>query len=501
MQENTNRAIVINSIVLYSKMAITTICSLLITRFALKALGSNDFGLYSVLGGIISLIAIFNAIMLSTSNRFIAVAIGKNNVEEANIQFNVCLTVHILIALFTMSIAIPIGNWYVNSFINYDGDINNALMVFNISIISSIISFVGVPYNGLLMAKERFHVFSFIDIIAHVLKLIIAYLLIDHFDQKLLIYTISLAVLTVLPVLCYWLYCKSNFGDIVRFRLCKEKQRYKEIFNFSAWVSVGAITTVGKSQGAALLVNAFFNTMMNTALGIANSINTYIQMFAQNVTQPMAPQITKSYVSGQQERTNDLLVMSTKFSFMMMFIVSVPFLLVPEWIVQLWLGEVPPYVVIFTVLLIVDNLVQSLNSGILNIIFASGKIAAYQVSVSILNVLSIVLAFIFLKIGFPASSMVGAYILVSVVKFFVLQIVLNKTVNVNNSVLFMHSYLPSFIVVILFLPLLFLRNIFNPLWLLLFSMLYCSACVFFVGLNNRERDYIKKLINKILKIK
>ena len=183
MQENTNRAIVINSIVLYSKMAITTICSLLITRFALKALGSNDFGLYSVLGGIISLIAIFNTIMLSTSNRFIAVAIGKNNVEEANIQFNVCLTVHILIALFTMSIAIPIGNWYVNSFINYEGDINNALMVFNISIISSIISFVGVPYNGLLMAKERFHVFSFIDIIAHVLKLIIAYLLIDHFDQ------------------------------------------------------------------------------------------------------------------------------------------------------------------------------------------------------------------------------------------------------------------------------------------------------------------------------
>lgn len=501
MQENTNRAIVINSIVLYSKMAITTICSLLITRFALKALGSNDFGLYSVLGGIISLIAIFNTIMLSTSNRFIAVAIGKNNVDEANIQFNVCLTVHILIALFTISVALPIGNWYVNSFINYDGDINDALMVFNISIISSIISFVGVPYNGLLMAKERFHVFSFIDIIAHILKLIIAYLLIEHFNQKLLIYTVSLAALTVIPVLFYWLYCRFFFADIVRFKICKDRNRYKEIFNFSAWVTVGAITTVGKNQGAALLVNAFFNTMMNTALGIANSINTYIQMFAQNVTQPMAPQITKSYVAGQQERANELLVMSTKFSFMMMFIVSVPFLLTPEWIVQLWLDEVPPYVVTFTILLVVDNLVQSLNSGISNIIFASGRIATYQVSVSILNVLSIVLAFIFLKIGFPAASMIVAYILVSVVKFFALQIVLNKTVKVDNSILFIHSYLPSLIVVVLFLPLLFLKNILNPLWLLVFSLLYCSVCVFYVGLNNRERGYIKKMFNKILKIK
>ena len=501
MQENTNRAIVINSIVLYSKMAITTICSLLITRFALKALGSNDFGLYSVLGGIISFIAIFNTIMLSTSNRFIAVAIGKRDLNEANIQFNVCLIVHIFIALFTLIIAIPLGNWYVDSFINYDGDIRNAIMVFNISIVSSIISFVGVPYNGLLMAKERFHVFSFIDIVAHIIKLIIAYLLIDHFSHKLLIYTVSLATLTIAPVILYWIYCKLNFGDIVKFNICKEKKRYKEIFNFSAWVSVGAITTVGKSQGAALLVNAFFNTMMNTALGIANCISVYIQMFAQNVTQPMSPQITKSYVSGQHDRTNELLVMSTKFSFMMMFFVSVPFLIAPEWLVQLWLGDIPPYVVTFTVLLIIDHLIQSLNSGISNIIFASGKIAFYQLSVSIINVLSIILAYIFLKSGLTASSLIVAYIVMSIIKLFVLQVVLKKTIRFDNGVLFVHSYLPSLTVVLMFLPILLLRDVVAPLWLLLLSMAYSATCIFFVGLNRNERNYVLKMKNKIPKIK
>ena len=501
MQENTNKAIAINSVVLYSKMIITTLCSLLITRFSLKALGSNDFGLFSVLGGIISFMAIFNTIMLSSSNRFIAVSIGKNDLKEANIQFNVCLITHIIIAMITLCAALPLGNWYIRAFLNYDGNINTALTIFNISIISSIVSFIGVPYNGLLMAKERFIVFSVVDIVAHITKLIIAYLLINHFSQKLLIYTITLSTLTMAPVIIYWLYCKRYFTEIVRFKLYTGLDKYKEIFNFSAWVSVGAVTTIGKNQGAALLVNAFFNTLMNTALGIANSINAYIQLFAQTVTQPMAPQITKSYASGQYDRTNELLVMSTKFSFLMMFLVSVPFMSVPEWIVRIWLGETPPYVVTFTVLLIVDNLVQSLNSGIVNIIFASGKIAFYQTSISLLNLLSIVLAYIFLKSGLGASSMITAYIIVSVVKFFVVQFVLNKTIRFDNSILFIGSYVPSILVVILFLPILCLKTILPPPWLLLSAMVYCSFCILFIGLNRQERDYVKKIIIKITKLK
>lgn len=501
MQENTNKSIAINSVVLYSRMIITTICSLLVTRFSLKALGSNDFGLFSVVGGIISFIALFNTIMLSTSNRFIAVSIGKNDEKEANIQFNACLVVHIAIAIITICAALPLGNWYIRSFLNYDGNLNNALMIFNISIVSSVFSFIGVPYNGLLMAKERFSVFCAVDIAANTIKLIIAYLLIDHFAPKLLIYTITLSMLTIAPVFIYWLYCKRHFTVIVGFKLCKDLNKYKEIFNFSAWVSIGAVTTIGKNQGAALLINAFFNTLMNTALGIANSINSYIQLFAQTVTQPMAPQITKSYAAGNYCRTNELLVMSTKFSFLMMFLVAVPFLVVPEWIIHLWLGEIPPYVVTFTVLLIVDNLIQSLNSGIVNIIFASGKIAFYQISISLLNFSSIILAYIFLKSGFGASSMITAYIIISIIKFFVVQIVLNKTIRFDNSVLVLGSYAPSVLVVILFLPIMSLKSALPPQWLLLSAMVYCSFCVFFVGLNRQERDYVKKIIIKITKLK
>ena len=432
MQENTNRAIAINTIVLYAKMAITTICALFTTRFALQALGNSDFGLFSVMGGIISFVAIFNTIMLSTSNRFIAVAIGKGDINEANKQFNICLAVHFLIAIITLLIALPLGDWYIHRFINYDGSIDNALLVYNISIIGSILSFIGVPYNGLLMAKERFVTFSIIEVIAVLIKLIISFLLISHFQEKLLIYTITLAVLTAIPTFAYWIACRIMFSDIVLIKPVAEIRRYKDVFEFSAWVAVGAVTFVGRSQGSALIINAFFNTIMNTALGIANSINSYIALFAQNVTQPMSPQIMKSYANSDNDRVNKLLTMSTKFAYLTMLVISVPFFVAPEALINLWLGSVPPYVVTFTVLLIVDHLLQSLNSGINNVIFASGKIKIYQIVVSILNVLSVVIAFIALYLGYPAYTLVISYIFVSIIRFFDVQWVLHRTLKYNN---------------------------------------------------------------------
>lgn len=499
MVENTNRTILVNSLVLYGKIAITTFCSIFATRFALQALGNVDYGLYSVLGGIISFVAIFNTIMLSSTNRFIAVALGKGDLEEVNKQFNVCLVIHIVIAIVTLLLATSFGEWYINRYINYEGNISDAIKVFNISIIGSVISFVGVPYNGVLMAKEKFIVFSSIDIVVSVIKLIISYLLIGYFQDKLLIYATTMSILTVVPILIYWIYCRIKFFDIVKINIVLEKSRYKEIFDFSAWMSLGAVSYVCKNQGSALLVNAFFNTILNTSLGLANTINGYISLFAQNVTQPMAPQIMKNYASGNKERVDNLLVMSTKFAFLAMFIISVPFLIEPEAIIKLWLGSVPPYVVIFTVLLVVDNLIQSLNSGINNVIFASGKISLYQLSVSALNVLSIVLAYFALKVGCPVYCLVVAYIVVSILKFFLVQYILHKTLNYNNEMLIRKSYLPSLSVVLLSLPLLVLKGHFNPLPSFIIAMVYVCAVILFIGLNNNERQYLMSTIYKMMR--
>ena len=170
MQENTTRAIVVNSLVMYLRLAVTAVAGLLTTRYALQALGANDFGIFSVVGGVVSLITVVNAIMVSTSSRFISVAVGRGDDSATNRIFNVCLMLHAAIALLLALVAIPAGRWYISEYVNFDGNIAEVIRVFNITILWSLLSFVGVPYNGLLMAKEKFVVFSLVEILFSVAK-------------------------------------------------------------------------------------------------------------------------------------------------------------------------------------------------------------------------------------------------------------------------------------------------------------------------------------------
>lgn len=498
MIENTNKAIAYNSIILYGKTIINTVCALLTTRFALQALGVIDFGLYAVLGSIISFISIFNTIMLSTSNRFIAVAIGKGDIVEANKQFNVNLILHIGIALFVFLIAYPIGDWYIPRYVNYDGPISNAMMVYLVSIGGSIISFIGVPYNGLLMAKERFIIFSLVDSISHILRLIIAYLLVFYFDEKLFIYTFTMALMTAIPTLVYAIYCNHYYKDIVRFALVRDRHMYKEVFVFSSWVSVGAVAQVGKTQGAALVVNAFFNTVMNSAMGIASSINAYVGLFAQNIIQPMQPQITKSYAAGNRKRTDELLVMSAKYSFMLTFLVGSVFLVAPKWLLGIWLGEVPPYADVFLVLFVVENIVRSFNGGAANIIFASGKIGLFQALTSGINVLSVVVAFFVLKAGAAAYYLVVVYICLSVVLFFVIQFSLKHTLHYDNSILWKQSYLPSLLTTALFIPVFFMPDVVHPSIKVILSLIYLCILEWLICLTKNERERLSSFVKEKL---
>ena len=490
MQENTNRIIAFNTLVLYIKLAFNAITTLLATRFALKALGVDDFGLYSVLGSIISFMSIFNTVMLSTSNRFIAVAIGKGDIQEINEQFNINLLIHIVIAILTLVIALPVGDWYIHRYVNYSGDINLALRVFQFSILGSALSFISVPYNGLLMAKEKFWVFSSTDIVVHILKMLLAIALLYYFENKLLVYSIGMALCISLPVVVYYLYCKKVFPDIVRFNFSRNKAKYKEVFSFSGWVAYGAFATIGRSQGAALLVNNFFNTVMNTALGIANQVHSLVGTFASSLTQPIAPQITKNYASGNLDRCYSLFVFSNKLAYLSMLFISSPFLVAPDWILNIWLGTVPEFAISFIVLITIDTLVQSLNSGISNLIYASGKIALYQLVVNTLRLTALFFGYLVLKSGAPAYYLYFAYIGVSIVVFFVMQSILHKTLDFDNSILWKRSYLPSLAVTVLFVPSCFFLGFVPPFLRILLVLIYLGVLVLFIGFSKSERTYL-----------
>ena len=500
IKENTNKAIAINSLILYARLGITSICGIFTTRFAFQALGVNDYGLFSVVGGIISFIAIINTIMVSTSNRFIATAIGKGDSIGINKQFNVNLLIHCVIAILVLVASFPIGKWYITHYVNYLGNINTVVWIFNMTIVGSVISFIGVPFNGLLMAKERFFVFCFTDIMAYLSKMIVCYILVYHFTNKLVIYTYLNVILAVSPTIVFFLYCKRMFPEIVKFRLVKEKQMYKDVLSFSVWVGYGALATVGKAQGAALIINMFFNTVMNTALGLANTVNHIVMMFAQNVSKSISPQITKSYASGDKQRSERLVCLSSKVSFLIIFFVSTPFLLEPEYMFNLWLGDVPPYVTVFSTLVIIDSLIGSLNAGIPELIFASGKIRNYQVIVNTIFLLSIVAAFFVLKSGSPAYYLQVTYIVFSLIVLVVRQIVLNKVVKFNNKQLLFRSYLPSLTVALLVTPFVFVKMLAHPMVRILIVMFYELILIYLIGLSKSEKvkviSYIKNKIDR-----
>lgn len=500
MQENTNKAIAVNTVILYGQLAITIITGLLTTRFALKALGVDDFGLFSVIGSIISIVTIVNSVMLSTSNRFIAVAIGRGDKVEVNEQFNVNLTIHIAIGILVLVFAFPIGHWYIHNYVNYIGDINNVITLFDITIIGTIFAVLGVPYNGVMTARERFLPFSIIVSVKNILRIVLAYSLQFWAGNKLFLYGTGLSVLEAIPTFIFMIYCFSKFPEIVRFRFVHEWKKYKEMLSFSIWVGYGAIAYLAKSSGSSLIVNVFFNTAMNAALGVANSVNIALGNLSTNVTKSIAPQITKSYAAGNKERSESLVCLASKASFMITFLVSTPFLLAPEYIFELWLDKVPPFAVTFAVLIILDTLIGVLNAGASDIIMASGNIKWYQIIDQSLKMLSVVAGYFVLKVGAPAYSLYIVYIIYTIISIVVRQLLLKRLINFDTKIIVKESLLPSLYVSVAFLPVIALRLIgVHPLVLIIGGGVYSSILVYYLGLSSKEKSYVKDWVKKLYK--
>ena len=285
-----------------------------------------------------------------------------------------------------------------------------------------------------------------------VVKLIATYILIDHFEFKLLIYTIMMAVLTAYPTIVLYLYCRAKFADITRFLFVKDKAMYYAVFNFSIGIAYGAVATIAKSQGTALIINAFFTTVMNSAYAVANSINSILMTFAYNIQKSISPQIVKSYAMGDKERYTYLVCLSSRITYLIMFFISIPFMLIPESVFGLWLADTPDETIIFTRLLILDVLIISINAGISDIVFATGKIKLYQFATHSLFFVSIVIGYLALKNGMPIISLFYSYIIFSLIIFIIRPLILIRLIKFDLKRLFKESYIQIFLCTMLFSP-------------------------------------------------
>jgi len=492
-----NRILAKNSIILYFRLLVTMVIGLYAYRIVLLELGADNFGLYAVVGGIVAMLNFLNTTMIATSNRYIAVEIGKGQEGNLNKVFNTLLVIHIFLAVLLIGIIELVGVWYVKNHLNVDlSKIAAALFVLHLSAISAIVATVIVPYQGLITAYERFDVRASIEILNSLLNLGVVMLLWFHSGDKLRAYALYVLIVQISIALIYFIYCRYNYQEMVIWKINREKDDYKGVSQFLGWHLVYVVGSVGAREGGALIMNLFFGTVLNASFAVASRVFEFVFSFVKNLNQAALPQIMKSYSAGNEERSLMLIYQLSKFTFFIMLIPAVPIILSIDTILVLWLKEVPPYTAVFVLLRIVHGLISCLESGFDGTIDATGRIRKTKLFYSIIFLSALPISYLLYCMNFPPYTIAVTYILAELV-FLILQTqILANLTEFSLSDYFAKTILPVCLVTLLIMPQYFLRKLFGSgfipfLSISSVSLVFTITTIYFFGLNSQERAIIK----------
>lgn len=455
----SNKLIIKNSMILYFRLLVTLVVGVITSRFVLQALGASDYGLYNVVGGVVSMMAFINTVMVSTTYRYLAFEQGRKD-GNVNKIFNISLSIHIALSIVVIMLSLTIGLYYIyNHLVLPDGRLNDALFAFSLSMLNIVFVIIGTPYQGLLVARENFIVTAPIEVFSKILQLILVLILINLPGNHFRIYVVFITLVHIVRPAMYIAYCLRNYFDDVKWRISREWSKYKEMVGFSGYIMIGAAASVGEHQGSAIIINRFFGTILNASFGIANQLNSLILMFSQSLGQAIIPQITKSYSSGDHKRSSKLVMQSSKFSFFLVMIPLVPVLLEIDYILSIWLTEVPQYTSAFVQIMLIKTIIASLMSGIPTIIHASGRIKWFQLTSSVAVLMCLPIAYLLYSLGYPPHSISAVFLFTSILTF-AITLSLLKIIVMYDVMLFLKSVvIPAISVsLIVFLPLILIKT-------------------------------------------
>ncbi|PKB17426.1 oligosaccharide flippase family protein [Flavobacterium sp. 5] len=503
-----NKKIARNTLFLYVRMFLTMGVSLYTSRIVLNALGIESYGVYSVVGGVVTLFSFFDSAMSTATQRFLAMDIGKENSENLKKTFNSALIIHIVIALLVLLIAETIGLWFVNCKLNLPVDkVDQANFVYQFSILASIIGITQVPFNALIIVKERMDVFAIISVAEVLLKLVIVFLLYISPYDKLNTYAILVFLLSLIISTVYKIYCHVNFKES-SFRLYKDKGMYKELISYSGWTVFGSIAGIAKGQGINILLNLFFGTVVNAAYGITLQIQNAVYSFVTNFQMAVNPQIYKSYAQGNIDQMQKLVYQSSKFSYYLLFILVSPIIFNIDYILVWWLKNPPQYTAIFTVLTLVNLLIECISRPLITAAFATGEIKWYQIIIGGFLFLNLPISYFFFQINKDPTSFLYVAIVLSILAFFFRFGFLKKMLDLDIFNFIKKVILPVLAVSLVSIVLLYGLNLlvkrpeklFDLLWISFIVMIINFFVISFFGCNHLERmmllNFIKNKLNK-----
>lgn len=504
---SNNKRLAKNTLVLYVRMMVIMVVNLYISRVILENLGVDDYGIYNVVGGFVTMFSLLSNSLANAISRFITIELGKDDLQKLRTVFSTSLAVLIILSILIFLLIEAFGIWFLNAKMQIpESRLVAANWVLHCSALTFVVNLISIPYNSSIIAHEHMSAYAYISIAEVLLKLFAIMAVVLFTSDRLIVYSLLMLAAAVVIRILYGVYCSRHFSEC-RSKLILDRTLLREISSMASWNILGSGASVLNNQGINLLINLFFSVTVNAAVGIANQIYNAVTSFSSSFTTALNPQITKTYARGEYDSMRYLVYKGARFSFYLMLVLSLPIIIEAPTILKLWLKTVPPHTVIFARLTLVSALISVLTTCLFTVSMATGKIKLYQTVVGSLALSTFGFTYIAYALGAPVEATYFISIIVNSAIMVARILIVNRTVPINVKAYFTEVVLNAFVVTVASAALpcilhIFLEhNIVTFLFVCAVSVLSVCACSLFVGMRKSERDtvigYARKIIEKI----
>lgn len=503
---NANNRMVLNTAVMYGRLAITMVVTLLSSRWVLMALGQEDFGIYNLISGLLSMLMFLNLTMATASQRFLSFALGKGNKQLIVDTFYYSCVLHFIIGVIIVLGIEIIGQTFLYTILQVpEGKMYLAIFCLHSLAVSTFFTVISVPYNAILISRENIVFVAIVEILSALSKLIAAMVLLQYDGERLKLYALIMAGIPICQTLIYRLFCIRHYEETrIKLRKIKDYSLFRQFAAYAGWNLIGSISSLLRTQGVSMLLNSFHGVAMNVAYGIATQVKGQFSYFSSSIVTATRPQIVKSEGMGNRKRVHSLSAMTCKVTFMLLSMLSVPLILEMPYVLQLWLKEVPDYAVAFTRLILIINLLFQFAVGLSMPIESVAKIKQLQIWVGGLHFVVLPIGYVMLKLGLSPESVFVMVAMEESVGIALRMFISHRVTGLSIPEFIKNTLAPS---IISFLVLFCLSYVvqqpmsegFMRLCVIcVISVVYTSIIGYRVVLNAFEREKVNSVINKLI---
>lgn len=507
MSENlqNNKRIVKNTLFLYIRMFVLMIVTFFTSRVILNSLGVVDFGIHNIVGGFATMFVFFRSSLANVTQRELNIELGKEDLEKAKYIFRLHQSIYLIIAIMVAITAETIGLWFVSNKLVIPAErMTAALWVYHFTVVSLCITILSVVYDSVLIAREDMKIYSYAGIVEGLIKLLIAYIIIIIPFDRLTTYGFLLFILTAGLRAFYAFYCSKRYEEC-NFVLVWNKADAKKALSFISWNTLGSIVYIINDQGINILLNLFFGPIINAARAISYQVSGAIGNFSMNFYTSVRPQLTKSYASKDYDYLFKLFFLSSKYSVFLLWVFILPVTLCMDELLRFWLGEVPNNTSIFTKLVLSYSIINTLNIPIWSLALAIGNLKRYILIGSSVFFMVFPISYIFLKLGYPATSVFIVMIIIRSVYIIVVLNIIRSYLFFSLKTYFLKVIQPCLSVIIVSVGICWISfyNIQDDILgnIIKFTVGFAVSLgtIYIIGFNNNERKTIKNILVQIIK--